>query len=372
MNCLLAQSGSKGISLPDAASTYAEQVDWLWNYITYISIFFTVVIAGLMILFILRYPRKTPDDQPRAHTHNTALEITWTIIPLIIVMSIFLWGFRGFLDMNTPPANSYEVLVTAYKWGWTFTYPNGATSDELHVPADKPIQLVLESKDVIHSFYVPAFRIKKDVVPGRYNQTWFEVRSKDNNININNPEKEYDLFCAEYCGLNHSRMVSKVVVHTPESFASWLEKASNLGEGLTPLEFGKVLYQKKTCIQCHSLDGSKLIGPTFKNAYGYPIELTNGQTPIVNDAFIREAIVKPNSHGVKGYQPVMPAIPLNDQEINALVVFIKAQSDKYEPSTGPQETDATKQNSTTEKQEDNTTNNSLNTFPTNNDNAEEK
>ncbi|QDU35048.1 Cytochrome c oxidase subunit 2 precursor [Poriferisphaera corsica] len=334
MISILAQAQTKGISLPEGASTYSEQVDWLWNYLTYVSVFFTVVIAGLMVLFVLRFPRKHPDDQPHGHTHNTALEVTWTIIPLIIVMSIFLWGFRGFLDMATPPSNSYEVLVTGFKWGWNFTYPNGATADELHVPVDKPIKLILESKDVIHSFYVPAFRIKKDVVPGRYNQTWFEVDGKKNNITFENPTKEYDLFCAEYCGLNHSRMVSKVILHTPESFSSWLEKASDQGAGLTPVEYGAKLYKSKTCAQCHSLNGSKLIGPSFLNNYGYPVELKDGSAPIVDENFIRQAIVQPNSHGIKGYQPVMPAIPLSDQEVTALVTFIKAQSDKYQPEGG--------------------------------------
>ncbi|WP_432799045.1 cytochrome c oxidase subunit II [Poriferisphaera sp. WC338] len=338
MISILAQTATKGISMPAPVSTYAGEVDWLWNVITWVSVFFTVLIAGAMIFFIIKYRRQTPDDQPHAHTHNTALEVTWTIIPLIIVLMIFVWGFRGFVGMATPPSNSYEVLVTAKKWSWIFTYPNGANSDVLHVPADRPIKLILESVDVIHSFYVPAFRTKKDVVPGRYNETWFEVKGDRNGITAENPG-EYDLFCAEYCGRDHSRMTTKVVVHTQESFNKWLEEASNPAAGLTLPQYGEKLYRRNGCNACHSINGSAIAngGPTFKDLFGYPQSLKNGTTEIADDNFLYQAISQPNSHGIVGYQPIMPANRLKQDEITAIIAYIKSLSDKYQPEGEPAE-----------------------------------
>lgn len=340
MTRFLAQS-EPTLWMPEQASTFARDVDWLFNFIGIVSIIFFVGIGFCLFFFAWKYRRGDKKTPGHTHNHNTTLEITWSVIPLIIVLLIFVWGFRGLLDMTTPPANNYEILVTSYKWGWEFTYPNGVKDANLHVPADKPIYLVLESRDVIHSFFVPAFRVKKDLVPGRYNKTWFQAESDAIGLSVDNPYEAFTLYCAEYCGTNHSQMLADVVVHTPESFEKWMEVAMNWQEGLSPLEIGTELYTRKACNTCHSLDGSSGNGPTFQDQYGYPIALKDGSSPIVDDEFLRQGIVEPNSHGIAGYNPVMPKIALTDSEVTALVTFIKAQSDKWNPADADPDSVAT-------------------------------
>ncbi len=332
---------AQGIGMPVPASTYANEVDWLWNFITWVSLFFTVLIMGLMFYFVIKYKRKHPDERPHGMHHNTALELGWSIPPLLIVLAIFVWGFRGFLDITTPPANSYEVLVTSYKWGWSFTHPNGGSSDELHIPADRPVKLVLESQDVIHSLFVPAFRAKKDCVPGRYNEMWFEAPWNPQLAEVNqervNPEKAwtqaptmaFDLYCAEYCGTSHSRMITMVYVHQQESFEAYLDDLANWMEGMPPADIGARLYQTKGCIQCHSLDGTSGNGPTFRNIYGTERVMTNGERVVADNNYLRQSILYPNQTIVAGYQPVMPRINLNDVEVAGLIAYIKTLSDDY-------------------------------------------
>ena len=346
MLTLLAQT--RGIGMPEPVSTYAHEVDGLWNFVTYVSIFFTVLNLGLMIWFAYKYRQRNRDEKPHGHTHNTTLEVTWSVIPLIIVMAIFVWGFRGYLNMATPPANSYEILATAWRWAWEFTYPNGAKSQHLHVPADRPVRIVLESRDVIHAFFVPEFRTKRDVVPGRYNKVWFQVDSKRANVTFDGVIKErkvtvdgateteyfdsgaaqFPLYCAEYCGTNHSKMNRTVYVHTQEGFDAWMSKASRWWIGLSPVEHGERLYSRKGCNACHSLDGSRGNGPSFKNLFGYEQALKDGSVQIADEAFLREAILYPNSQGIAGYQPVMPKFNFKESEVSALIAFIKARSDR--------------------------------------------
>jgi cytochrome c oxidase subunit 2 len=315
--------------MPEAASTYAQSVDDMFMGIFYLSAFSFVLIGGLMFYFVIRYRRRHPDDKPQGKSHNTTMEITWTIIPLIIVLWIFVLGFRGFMNMSTPPGDSYEVVATAWTWAWEFTYPNGATDNVLHVPADRPIVMLLESRDFLHSFFVPEFRIKKDIVPKRYNKTWFEVASEPNNITEGNPGV-YNLYCAEYCGRDHSNMRTKVIVHTPEEFDRWLADISDKGKNMTLVDYGAYLYQSKSCVQCHTLDGSSSVGPSFKNQFGYaPFTLESGGQPTVDEEFLRKGIKEPNSHGIKGFTAQMPSIPLKHNDVRALITFIKSQSDKY-------------------------------------------
>ena len=221
--------------MPVSASTYSQEVDWVFYFIFGICAFFFVLIVALMVLFAVKFRARKGAATPTGLKHSTALELTWTIIPVIIVVIIFYYGFRGYMDMATPPANSYPIIVTAQKWQWFFQYPNGHIDDKLHVPAQRPISLVLQSNDVIHSLYVPAFRIKRDAVPGRYNKTWFEATE----VPQAGKTLEYDLFCAEYCGTSHATMITKVVVHEPNSFAAWLEDASNWVDRMPPAEAGQ-------------------------------------------------------------------------------------------------------------------------------------
>lgn len=346
---------------PEQASTVAAEVDWLFYFILYLSTFFTVLIAGLMVYFVIRFRRKDPNDLPQGITHSTALEITWSVIPTIILLFIFVVGFKGYLDMIQPPSGAFEVTVHSKKWAWEFEYPNGARSEYLHVPANMPVILTLTSDDVIHSLYVPAFRIKKDCVPGRYNKTWFQTQLPEDRF----PEKGtvvpvtspvtgvetnfedvivFDLFCTEYCGTKHSQMLSFVIVHRPEEFKKWMVEAANVFEGLTQVEMGEKLLTMRQCVSCHSIDGSKGIGPSLKNVYGYPHQFSNA-SPIdyADDNYLRESIINPNAKIVLGYAAgQMPShANLPPQEIDALVKYIQTLSDKYTPMGNLGEGEAT-------------------------------
>jgi len=302
--------------MPPQVSTFASSVDWLFMVILGISIVFFVLIVALMLIFVIRYRHREGHEPEASPSHNLPLEVVWTAIPVVIVMVIFYLGFISYLDMATPPANAYEVRVEGQKWKWTFTYPNGYVDENLHVPVDRPIRLVMSSADVIHSLYVPAFRIKRDVVPGRYSKEWFQATTPG----------EYEIFCAEYCGTGHSDMLSHVIVHPPGEFEQWLEKASNFLDTMTPVEAGRKLYQVRGCQQCHSVDGTAKVGPSFKGIFGEPQALSDGSKVVVDENYIRESILEPQAKVVAGFEPVMPTYQgrLKDAEIDALIQYIKS------------------------------------------------
>lgn len=303
---------------PKPSSTTAEQVDNLFYFILLVSVFFFAIIFGVMVLFLFKYRARPGESAERSPSHNNSLEVAWTVIPGIFVAGIFFWGFVGYLDMRQPPDNSYEIQVTAKKWSWSFTYPNGHVDNNLHVPQGRPVRLVMSSDDVIHSLYIPAFRLKMDVIPGRYTTTWFESGSPG----------EYTLFCAEYCGTQHSNMLAKVVVHRSGEFEKWLEDAANFMETVTPAEAGEILYQRRGCIQCHSVDGSAKSGPSFKDVFGTQQALSDGSSVNVDENYLRESILEPQAKVRAGYKPVMPTYQgqLKDEEIAALIAYIKSLS----------------------------------------------
>ena len=313
-------AASKMSLFPEPRSTTAGGVDNLFYFILLVSVFFFAVIVGVMILFLVRFrerPQPTIEESP---SHNDALEIAWTTIPALVVGVIFFWGFVGYLDMRQAPDESYEIQVTAKKWSWSFTYPNGHVDNNLHVPVDRPVRLVMSSDDVIHSLFIPAFRLKMDVIPGRYTKTWFE----------SNAAGEYTLFCAEYCGTQHSTMLAKVVVHPSGEYEKWLEDAANFLENVTPIEAGEILYQRRGCVQCHSIDGSAKVGPTFKNLFDTEQSLKDGSSTRVDENYLRESILEPQAKIRAGYKPVMPTYQgqLKDEEIAALIAFIKGLGDQ--------------------------------------------
>ena len=310
--------GEGTVWLPDQASTAAPQSDVVFYFIYWISVFFFVLIVALMVYFAIRYRRRTPGQRATGTaTHNTALELTWSIIPLILVLIMFYMGFRGFMDMVNPPGNAMEVYVNARKWSWSFTYPNGHVDNELHVPVDQPVRLILNSVDVIHSFYVPAFRLKKDAVPGRYNTAWFESPKPG----------EYIALCAEFCGTSHSDMWARVIVHEPGLFEQWMDEASDPFKGGTRsfAEVGEMMYIKHACNTCHTIDGSRHTGPSFKNLFGLEHEMANGERLVTDENYIRESILNPQARIVKGYDPVMPTYKgqIKEEEIKALIEYIK-------------------------------------------------
>ena len=312
-----------GTFFPRASSTTAPEVDRLFYFILIVSVVFFAIIVGAMGYLILRY-RKVEGRVPEASpSHNTFLEVLWTVVPSIIVFVIFFWGFVAYLDMRQSPDGAYEILVRAKKWSWSFEYPNGHIDSDLHVPVDRPVRLVMSSDDVIHSLYIPAFRLKMDVIPGRYTSTWFEA----------NQAGEYPLLCAEYCGTQHSTMLAAVVVHPSGEFESWLADAANFMDRMTPVEAGKVLHRRRGCIQCHSVDGSAKVGPSFLNTFGSTQALADGSSVTIDENYIRESILEPQAKIRAGYKPVMPTYQgqLRDEEINALIAYMKSLAkDKQE------------------------------------------
>ena len=307
--------------LPREGSTIAPEVDALMHYILYASMAVFLVVLVTMVVLVWRYRRRKSDGAPGLTSgvdHNLKLEILWTGIPTILVIITFIWGFKTYLKMNVVPRNAIEIKVTGKQWLWVFDYPNGANSvNELNVPVHQPIKLLLSSEDVIHSFYVPGFRIKMDVLPNRYNVIWFEGAETG----------QFQLFCAEYCGTGHSRMLGKVNVLPKEEWNKWLEEGAVLADQTTPLpELGAKLYKQKACSTCHTIDGSKLVGPSFKGVFGHQVRFSDGTFAVVDENYIRQSILEPQAKVVAGYAPVMPTFQnlLKDREIDALIAYIKS------------------------------------------------
>jgi cytochrome c oxidase subunit 2 len=303
--------------LPKASSTNAQQVDQAWGVVYWIDVVFFVGVIGALIYFVVKYRRRREGEKTSTLAHNTALEIIWTVVPTLLLGVLFVTGLRGFANAHVAPANALEIRVTGAKWFWTFTYPNGTiTQNELIVPKDQPVKLILSSQDVVHSFFIPEFRIKQDAVPGMYTTMWFQATE----------EKEVVVECAEYCGTSHSDMLANIVVKSEPAFKAWLDAAGDPGKGKTPVEFGQILFQKKNCFTCHSTDGSRLVGPSFKGIWGRKEEFEGGGSASVDENYIRESLLDPNAKVVKGYPAAMPTYKglLKDKEIDALIAYLKS------------------------------------------------
>jgi cytochrome c oxidase subunit II len=308
-----------GFWLPDAAMTNPA-MDQVFHLTLIISCLLFALVVGLMVLFVVRY-RRRPGMTPRKPTdHNLILETTWTAIPVLIVGVIFYQGFVAYMQMQTAPPGCYELRVTARQWAWQFIYPNGHVDENLHIPAGEPVRLTMTSQDVIHGLWIPALRVKQDVVPGRYASMWFQADKVGT----------YDLLCTEFCGDEHSNMLSSVVVQTRKDYDAWLKDAANFLKTMPPVEAGKMLFQRRGCVQCHSIDGTAGTGPTMKGIYGKPQPLNDGKTAVADDNYIRESILEPQAKIVAGYQPVMSTYKglVTDDEITALIEYIKSLSQK--------------------------------------------
>jgi cytochrome c oxidase subunit II len=307
--------------LPPSSSTIAPEVDTLFYTILGVSIFFFVIVISLAIFFTLKYRRRGQANLNIQSDHNTSLEIVWTVIPLIIVMIIFVMGFRVYLKQYVAPKDAIEIKVTAQRWTWNFSYPNGTNGNELVVPVGKPVKLLMSSVDVIHGFYIPDFRIKQDVLPNRYTTVWFEAPDPGEHI----------ITCTQYCGLGHSAMMSKVRVLSQNEYAKWLAiSASGPAPGVSPEKYGESLYKSKGCVSCHTIDGTASVGPTFKNLYGTKVALESDKVMTVDENYIRTCILEPDKIRVKGFPPVMPTFQgtLNDKDIDAIIAFIKSMSEE--------------------------------------------
>jgi len=309
---------------PEAASTFAKDVDALYFFLVAVSAFFSVLIAVLVIFFAVKFRRRSPDEVGAPITGSLALELLWTIVPLILTLVMFVWGAWVFLDLARPPRGSMEIFVVGKQWMWKAQHPDGQREiNELHVPVGRNVRLTIGSEDVIHSYYIPAFRQKIDAVPGKLTTMWF---------NASKPG-EYHLFCAEYCGTQHSGMIGSVVAMEPADFQAWL------GGGATedsPVAAGAKLFTDLACITCHQQE-SQGRGPMLHNLFGKRVELADGRRVTVDEAYIRESIVNPQAKIAAGFQPVMPTFQgmVTEEQLLQLIAYVRSLT-KETPGAPPQ------------------------------------
>ncbi len=290
-------------------------VENVFLFIGAIAVFLLVLITFLMIFFVLRYHRKR-HPHPKDIQGHIGLEIIWTVVPTLIVLSMFYYGLKGFQSLRKIPEDALKVKVTARQWSWLFEYENGLKTSEFRVPVGRAIHLSLSSQDVIHSFYVPAFKVKQDAVPGMINQVWF--RPMETGV--------YDVLCAEYCGIQHSYMMTKVIVLPENEFKQWYEERGVREAKL--LLSGQRLFEERGCKSCHSVDGSQLAGPTVKGLFGKMVTvLAEGRERQVkaDELYLKKSILEPNSEIVKGFPPIMPSQKglLREEEIDEIINYLK-------------------------------------------------
>ena len=300
--------------VPDSASTFSWKVDALYFYLSGVTLFFALLISAVLIFFVIRYRRRTPYEIPRPIAGSHKLETLWTIIPFLIAMTMFGWGAQIYFQQYKPPANAIEVYVVGKQWMWKLQHATGQREiNQLHIPVGRKIKLIMTSEDVIHDFFVPAFRTKMDVVPGKYTTMWFEATKPGT----------YHLFCAEYCGMNHSGMTGSIVVMEPREFDNWL--SGNAGSG-TPAAQGQQLFQSLGCASCHGANGEGGRGPTLAGVFGKKTQLQTGESALVDEGYVRESILNPQAKLVAGFGAIMPTFQgqVTEDQLMQLTAFIKS------------------------------------------------
>ncbi len=311
------------------ASNHAASLDNLYVALTVVSLIAFAGVIGAMVYFMVKYKRRSDDDRTSPLTHNGKLEFIWSAIPAVLLFGFFIWGEIDFVRMSTPPADAIDIRITAQKWYWTIEYPgrpvastveveDGEIAPLLIVPLGQAVRLTMTSNDVIHSFYIPAFRVKKDVVPGRYTNLWFEA------IELGT----FPIFCTEYCGDEHSSMLAVVKVVPPEDYEAAVLAATTLeqGEGESAEQFGAKVFKSFACNSCHNTDTTAKVGPAFGGLFGKTESFTDGSSLTVDENYLRESILEPNAKIVSGFTPQMPTFAgqINDQQMNALLAYIKS------------------------------------------------
>ena len=300
---------------PQQASTQAGQVDAIYFFMVAVSAFFSILIATLIVIFAVKYRRRQRDEVGYAIHGSLALELLWTIIPFGIVMVMFGWGAKVFFDLYRPPVGAMEVYVVGKQWMWKVQHMDGQREiNELHVPVGRPVKLIMGSEDVLHSYFIPEFRVKADVIPGRYNVLWFTATKPGT----------YKLFCAEYCGTKHSGMIGSVIAMEPENFQNWLAGGA---ASESPVAAGEKLFQDLACSTCHTND-AQARGPVLTNLFGQQVQLQNGGTALADEAYIRESIVSPQAKVVAGFQPIMPTFQglVSEEQLLQLIAYVKSLS----------------------------------------------
>lgn len=301
--------------LPEQASRHASNVDWLYYFLLCMSAVFTIGIAGSILYFAIKYRRGNTQVDRTINGHGSLLlEITWTVIPLILSLFIFTWGATLYFEERRIPDDPLEIRVVGKQWMWKLQHPNGRRElNELHVPVGQPVKLIGISEDVIHSLYVPVFRVKRDILPGRYSSIWFEATRTG----------QFHLFCAEYCGTNHSRMIGTVVVVEPADFEVWL--SGEHGKE-SPAEAGRRLFEELRCGSCHMPQTGPVRCPPLFNIFSRKVVLQDDRVVTADEDYLRESILRPNAKIVKGYQALMPSFDgqLNEEQIIQLITYLKS------------------------------------------------
>lgn len=299
---------------PPTAAAGATQVDLLYLFLVVVSLVMTLLIFAAVFIFAVKYRRRSEDEVPRQIEGSMKLEITWSVVPFLIMLIMFGWGAKIFWDEYTPPKDAYNIYAVGKQWMWKIQYPEGPREiNELHVPTGRPVRVTLASEDVIHSFYIPAFRVKHDVVPGHYDDIWFTATKPG----------RYHLFCAEYCGTQHSGMIGWVTVMEPTAFQNWL--AGGGAEGSMAAQ-GQKLFEQLGCSTCHLLDEQGRC-PILRGVYGSQVLLDDGRTVLADDAYIRESILNPNAKIVSGFhKDVMPTFQgqVSEENLLQLIEFVKS------------------------------------------------
>jgi cytochrome c oxidase subunit 2 len=308
---------------PRAVNIVADDSDMMYIATLGLSAFFFFAITFCVVYFTWKYRHRKGHKSEPSPSHHDVLEITWTIIPTIIVVFLFYYGWRGYIRVVTPPVKAVEVQVQAWQWAWNFTHSNGVEDSDLHVPVDTPVRLVMTSRDVLHAFYVPVLRTKQDIIPRRYTYVWFHATKPGT----------YRLHCAEYCGNDHSQMGRQsdgrravIVVHERGDYERYLADKQAESMKLPPEQLGAMLFEKKGCVACHTTDGTMKVGPSFKGQFGKEIPQEGAPARLMDENYIRESLMYPSKAGRPGIARTMPSFDgqLKENEIAGIIAFIKS------------------------------------------------
>ena len=297
---------------PPAASTVAAEMDWLYMFIVGVCACFAILVTVLIVAFALKFKREHPEDVGADIHGSLSLELVWTFIPFVLSMVMFAWGAALFFKLATPPANAMEVFVVGKQWMWKVQHPEGVREiNELHVPIGRPVRITLGSEDVLHDYFIPAFRVKMDAVPGKLTTMWFEATVPGT----------YHIFCAEYCGTKHSGMIGQVVAMQPQDYEAWLAGGRSTG---TAVQNGERLFTDLACVTCHKTDSSGR-GPSLLGVFGSTVPLADGRNVVADENYLRESIMNSQAKVLKGYQGIMPAFQgmVSEENLMQLIAYIK-------------------------------------------------
>jgi cytochrome c oxidase subunit 2 len=302
---------------PPSASSVSGEVDLLYAFIAAVSAFFVVLVAALLVFFAIKYRRRHPDEVGADIHGSLILELTWTFIPFVLAMVMFFWGADLFFRLARPPVDSMEIFAVGKQWMWKVQHPEGVREiNQLHVPIGRNVRITLGSEDVIHDFSIPAFRVKMDAVPGKLTTLWFKAEVAGT----------YHLFCAEYCGTNHSGMIGQVIAMEPQEYERWLAGGTG-GPAVPPAQAGEKLFTGPNfgCFTCHKSDGTG-VAPVLNGVYGSQVTLSDGRTVTADDNYLRESIMTPTAKVVKGFQPIMPPFQglMSEDQLLQIIAYVKS------------------------------------------------